>query len=365
LFESAIPVGCGIPAGDRFGFGAQYPLHGVIVKRVAVIGCGAIADSFHLPGLERVLGGLGDVVLVDPNEERARDLARRHGAGSTAKSHHDVLDRIEGAIVASPHHTHVPIVRDLVEAGVPALCEKPLGVDAGEVSALADLVDELDVVVAVNQTRRFIPATREMQRLIATGTLGSPLEVDAVEGDKFDWPAATPSMFGARSGGRGLLLDIGVHVLDLMVDWFGPELELEEYVDDSVGGSEASVLVRLSGPGVAIRIRLSWLAKQRNDYRVSGPGGTARWGIYDLDRIAVDRPGRGTETMKAPAPGGYSDLAVPVLEDFFGAVRDGSPPRTGPRDVLPSMRLIEACYAQRTRFDLPWHSFDGELTRDD
>ena len=335
------------------------------MKRVAVIGCGAIADSFHLPGLGRALGSLDDVILVDPDESRASELARRHGAGETARSHHDVADRIDAAIVASPHHTHVPIVRDLVEAGVPSLCEKPLGVDAAEVEGLADLVDERSVVVAVNQTRRFIPATREMKRLVDSGALGGPIEVDAVEGDKFDWPAATPSMFGARSGGRGLLLDIGVHVLDLMVDWFGPDLRLKEYRDDSMGGSEASVLVRLAGPDVSIRIRLSWLAKQRNDYRVSGPAGTARWGIYDLDRITVERPGGGTETMKAPAPGGYADLAVPVLEDFFDAVRGGAHPRTGPRDVLPSMRLIEACYARRERFDLPWHRFDGELSRVD
>lgn len=333
------------------------------MNRIAVIGCGAIADSFHLPALKGALKPGAEIILVDPDEGRAGELARRHGAAETARSHRDVADRIDAAIIASPHPTHVPIATDLVEAGVPVLCEKPLGVSLQEVTGLADLAASRDVVVAVNQTRRFIPAAREMGRLIASGKLGGPLEVEVAEGDRFDWPAATPSMFGARSGGRGLLLDIGAHVLDLMVAWFGPDLRLESYRDDSFGGSEASLLVHLAGPDVSISIRLSWLAKQRNEFVVRGPAGTARWGIYDLDRITLERAARGRETLRAAAPGAYADLATPVLEDFFAAVRDGTPPAAGPRDVLPSMRLMEECYDGRTRFELPWHDFDGDLSR--
>lgn len=333
------------------------------MNRIAVVGCGAIADTFHLPGLARMPDSPKNLVLVDPDTGRAEKLARRHGASETAASHRDVLDRIDAAIIASPHHTHVPIARDLVEAGVPVLSEKPLGVSLEEVTELAELAEARGVVVAVNQTRRFIPAARELGKLVRSGDLGSPLEVEAVEGDRFDWPAATPSMFGARSGGRGLLLDIGAHVLDLMVEWFGPDLRVDDYLDDSFGGSEASLLVRLSGPDVSIRIRLSWLAKQRNEFVISGPDGRARWGIYDLDRITLERPGGAREVRRASAPGAYSDLAVPVLQDFFSAVGEGTSPAAGPRDVLPSMRLMEECYARRSRFDIPWHDFDGDLSR--
>jgi predicted dehydrogenase len=333
------------------------------VKHVGLIGCGAIADAFHLPGLRKVIGPDWDPVLVDPDLDRARSLAEKHGVRRTASSHRDVLDDLDGAIIASPHSTHVPIALELVEAGIPVLCEKPLGTNVAEVERLRDFALERGVTVAVNQTRRFIPAAREVGRIVASGELGSPLEMEIREGDRFGWPAATPSMFGARSGGRGLLLDIGAHVLDLAVDWFGTELEVRDYRDDSFGGSEASVEVHLEGEQVSVRVRLSWLAKQRNEYVLRGPEGTARWNVYDLDTVSVEGPDGRARKRKLEAPGSFADLAPPVLEDFFSAVADGGAPAAGPDDVLPSMRLIEECYRRRTRFEMPWHPFAMEPDR--
>jgi predicted dehydrogenase len=330
------------------------------VKRVAIIGCGAITESFHLPGLLQQLGGPDGVVLVDPDVERARALGRTHGISEAVAGHDELPGRVDGAIIASPHHTHVPIALDLVDEGIPVLCEKPLGTDVAEVEELRERAASRGVVVAVNQTRRFIPAVREVGRILAAGELGGPVSLDANEGDVFGWPAATPSMFGARSGGRGLLLDIGAHVLDLLVLWFGPDLELVSYRDDSFGGSEASVLVEVAGPGMEARVRLSWLAKQRNDYRFEGPDGALVWGVYDLDAVRLERPGGGGRERRVPAPGAYTDLAPLVLEDFFRAVAGKVPPAAGPDDVLPSMRLMEACYSARTRFDMPWHAFEME-----
>ncbi|TVP58435.1 MAG: gfo/Idh/MocA family oxidoreductase, partial [Gemmatimonadales bacterium] len=96
------------------------------IKTVALIGCGAISESFHLPALRQVRDGSLDLVLVDPDESRARALAEVHGTSQYARSHREFEGRVDAAIIASPHHTHVPIARDLVEAGIPVLSEKPL-----------------------------------------------------------------------------------------------------------------------------------------------------------------------------------------------------------------------------------------------
>ncbi|TVP58150.1 MAG: hypothetical protein EA351_04400, partial [Gemmatimonadales bacterium] len=184
----------------------------------------------------------------------------------------------------------------------------------------------------------------------------------AEEGDRFGWPAATPSMFGARSGGKGVLLDIGAHVFDLLVWWFGPELVLEEYRDDSFGGSEAAAHARIRTGSTIIHVRLSWLAKQANEYRFDGSQSGLDWAVYDLDRVRRRAPGEveGREVRLSGAPKSFAGLAPQVLEDFLGAVEQGRAPAVTPADVLPSMRLIEACYASRERFEMPWHAFTGE-----
>lgn len=334
------------------------------MKRIAVIGCGAIADSFHIPGIKGLGQGECEIVLVDPDSGRRSALGKKYGIDDVARSHEEVIGRVDAAIIASPHHTHVPIARDLVEAGIAVLSEKPLGTTVAEVEGLRDLAEAKGVTVAVNQTRRFIPACREIRERLRSGSLGGALRVDANEGDRFDWPSATPSMFGKRSGGKGLLLDIGAHALDLMVWWFGSDLEIEDYLDDSLGGSEASVLVTLRGPDCRIEVRLSWLAKQRNAYRFTGDAGALTWNVYDLDEIKLDGKGAGqVRTVRLDSDArSFADLAPAVLRDFLSAAESGTAPVAGPSDVLPSMRLMEECYARRRTFDMPWHAFQMEKT---
>lgn len=332
------------------------------VKRIAVIGCGAIADSFHIPALKHIDQGALEITLVDPDPARRAVLGKKHGITDHASTHEQVADRIDAAVIASPHHTHVPIARDLVEAGVAVLSEKPLGTTVAEVEGLRDLAERKGVTVAVNQTRRFIPACRRIREILSSGELGEVVHVDIREGDRFDWPAATPSMFGARAGGKGLLLDIGAHVLDLMVWWFGADLEIVDYADDSFGGSEASAMAVLQGPSCRIDMRLSWLAKQTNSYRFTGEQGALSWSVYDLDEIKVEKgPQRRAYTVRVPsAARSFADLAPLVIEDFLEAARSGSAPVADSAGVLPSMRLMEACYARRRTYAMPWHAFQME-----
>ena len=335
--------------------------------RIAVVGCGAIAESFHLPALEALGKDEVSVVLVDPDRSRARELGRRFGLTETALSHREVAGELDGAVLCTPHHLHVPIASELVQAGVGVLSEKPLGTSVAEVEALRDLSESAGIPVAVNQTRRFIPACREIRRLLQAGELGRVESVEMAEGDRFGWPAATPSMFGAAAGGKGVLLDIGVHALDLATWWLGSELSLESHNDDSFGGSEAAVRSRFRFGGATLSLRLSWLAKQSNQYMIRGEDGVITWNVYDLDRIEISRgpaqghargPGDRVRVHRIPgAPASFADLAPEVIGDFLDSLRTGSRPAVSAEDVLPAMRLIEACYARRERMAMPWHDF--------
>ena len=331
--------------------------------RTALIGCGAIADAFHLPALRRGSMGGESIVLVDPDLARARALAAKHGVSDIAADHRDVIGKVDAAIIASPHGTHVPIGMDLIEAGVPILVEKPLGTSTKEIQALHDASVQASVPVAVNHTRRFMPAAAEIRRLIREGALGEPQLVDVAEGDRFAWPAATASMFGRRSEGRGILLDVGVHVLDLMTWWFGHDLRVEAYRDDSFGGSEATVQVELSSAQLAIGIRLSWLAKQRNSYVIEGSDAILEWGIYDLDvfRITSRASGRRSSINIRGGARTPAEVAWRVHSDFAQAISLGRRPMVVPADCLDSMRIIEACYGRRDRFDMPWHAPHGHF----
>lgn len=329
------------------------------MKRIALIGCGAIASSFHLPALTRLTGQRISLVLVDPNRDRAQALADRYKLRETASSHADVVDELDGAIIATPHHLHLPIGLSLLEHGVSILSEKPLGTSVLEIEQLEEASARSGSVIAVNQTRRFIPACREIRRRFQSGELGAIQRIRMDEGDRFGWPSASPAMFGARSGGKGVLLDVGVHALDLLTWWLGDQIQVVSYEDDSMGGSEAAAHAVFCSASIEVELRLSWLAKRPNQYVIEGSHGTLSWDVYDLDRVTLtSEPGGRPQVIRlSGAPASFDELAHPVILDFLEALETGRGPTVGPLDVLPSMKLIEACYAQRNPFSMSWHGF--------
>jgi predicted dehydrogenase len=322
---------------------------------LALIGCGAIARRFHLPVLAALAGARERLVLVDPDLARARKLADEFDLSRVAASHTDVLDKIDGAIILTPHHLHYPIALDCISAGVAVLVEKPLSESPAQVVSLLEAAERSGAVIAVNNTRRLIPASREIRRLIRAGAVGPIRAMDFVEGDRFDWPAASGAMFGAAGSGKGVLLDIGAHVLDLACWWTGGRPSLEHYQDDAAGGSEAVAAVRLRHSECAISIRLSWLSKLRNSYVIRGDDGTIEAGIYDWGEIRLmPTDGRARAIKAKPQVRSYEELAKPLIANFLQAIAGSEPPLISAADVLPSIELIEECYGRRTRFDMPW-----------
>ena len=88
---------------------------------IGVIGCGAIAEMAHIPAFARHDDVRERMILIDRDEARARRVAGKFGVGRTATDYKDVIDDLDGAVVAVPHHLHVPITLDLV--GAPAAAD--------------------------------------------------------------------------------------------------------------------------------------------------------------------------------------------------------------------------------------------------
>lgn len=334
--------------------------------RIAVIGCGAIAERFHLPAMVR-MGMVSEAILVDLDLDRAKRLAAQFGARSAKRS----LDRVEAevdmAIVASPHSTHHPLTIELLELGIPVLCEKPLALNEDEVIEIRDRSRELDIPVGVNQTRRFNPAFCAIQEAIESGLIGAVREIRIEEGGEFDWPLETPSMFGARSGGKGVVLDIGIHSLDLVAWWSPQPLQITTALDDAMGGAEATARIRMEGilnddqnAAVLAGVDLSWLARQKNRALIEGTEGRIEVDIYSLDEWMLTNSGGTSRTMRANTrvkpPGGLADL---VLGDFVRAVEEGGQPRVTPEDIRPAIRLVEDFYAVRSQLPMPWEPLAG------
>ena len=329
--------------------------------RIAVIGAGAIADIFHLPALARRPEWRERLIIVDRDADRARAAAAKHGIARHETDYRQILGEIDGAVIALPHRLHVPVSRDCIARGIHVLCEKPLAEKAAEADDLARAAQAANVTLSVNNTRRLYPSTQAVHELISGGRYGDVTAIDFAEGAPFEWPAVGDGYFGVKAGGRGVLADVGAHAVDLVCWWLGGKPELLRYQDDSFGGTEATCEVTLRSGSAEARIRLSWLAKLRNTYRVCFASGySVEHGIYDQRNPTLIAPsGRRSIIRTASGPATYPGFADLLVDNFVAVIQRRAEPLVPARAVIPSLAVIEACYARRTRFSMPWFDQAG------
>ena len=324
---------------------------------VAVIGCGAIARSAHVPALVRRPDVRGRLILVDQDPNRARTLAHDFGVATTLTDYRAILPRVSGVVIALPHHLHFPVALECLHAGVPVLCEKPLAASSVEATQLVTAAEHARVGLGVNHIRRLFPPSIAVRDLIQQGAIGTVRFIGYYDGAKYDWPTASGFAFGRRSGGRGVVFDIGAHVLDLVCWWLGGGTAptITDYQDDSSGGSEAAARISFATDTGRGEVHLSWLAKLANGFRIEGDEGTITGSIFDWGSVQLtSKSGQRRLIPLTGSARSLGDIAPLITDNFLAVIEDGAEFLIPAREVVPSIALIEQCYARRRRFPMPW-----------
>jgi predicted dehydrogenase len=327
---------------------------------VALIGAGAIAESFYLPAFKRIAGALDHVILVDSNEARAKAVASQYGISQWATDYRRVLGDVVGAIIAVPHHLHYPLAKDALTHGVHVLCEKPLTENAEDARQLVSIAKEHNAILTVNLTRRLAPHSEYVKKLLAEGAVGQILSVEYLDGSEFRWPTTTGFYFDHALSSKGVLLDIGSHVMDMIRWWLGATPTLVSSQNDSFGGYEAVADVRLRSGLCDIHMRLSRLAKLPNTFEIRGEKGWIKGRVYDSGSITIgSSDGRERVVRLSQRQANMAAFADKVLGNFFRAIRGEADVMFPAEDVVPSLELIDAAYETAKRFAMPWYEMSG------
>ena len=156
---------------------------------------------------------------------------------------------VDGAIVAVPTRLHRAVVSELLDAGVPVLCEKPCGLTSEDTAALAWRARAFGLPLHIGYWRRFVPGLRELQARIAVGGLG---EIELVFCAQWD-ERPPPASFRDPASSGGILVDMGVHEFDQLRWLTGQEVVEVTGVTCSVS-SEPPVEGDPEAVGLAVRL---------------------------------------------------------------------------------------------------------------
>ncbi len=189
--------------------------------RWGILGPGRIARAFAT-----ALKALPDALLAavgSRSRERAGAFAREFGAASFHGDYESLArdPDVDVVYVATPHAFHRENTLLCLTSGKAVLCEKPLGLNAGEASDMAREARSRGLFLMEGMWTRFLPAWRQVDELLRSGSLGELLELKASFGFRVPRDPAS-RLFDARLGG-GALLDIGVYTVALASRIRGPK----------------------------------------------------------------------------------------------------------------------------------------------
>jgi predicted dehydrogenase len=205
------------------------------------------------------------VAICDPNSEMAAGAQELAPDADVVGSLDELLEcKPDGIAIATPSALHAEQCIRALEAGAAVFCQKPLGRTAAEVEAVLDAARRADRLLGVDLSYRHTEAMQAIRQRIRSGELGRVFAGDLTfhnaYGPQSGW------FWDPELSGGGCLIDLGVHLVDLILWLFDfPEVVeahgtlLRDGRPPTPGEVEnyATGELRL-GNGVEARIACSW-----------------------------------------------------------------------------------------------------------
>jgi predicted dehydrogenase len=338
--------------------------------KLALVGCGAISESYYAAALREVqqITPIEVVAFFDPSAARLAVLQDLFPQANCFQAFDDLIELQPNlTIVASPPRFHASQTSALLAAGSHVLCEKPMASTIGEAQTMISAARKANRVLSIGLFRRFFPALQVIKALVSDGALGAAQSFHFQEGGPFNWPAASGSFFQRDSSGGGVLLDLGAHVLDLICWWFG-EADSIFYEDDEMGNLEANCHISLDyASGLTGVVRLSRDTPCSNVFCIEFERGRVSWKVGDANHLDIKLNGvpfdfySELQASKSVAYN-YHQSFVKQMLNFVSAARGLETVVVSGEEALRSLRLIELCYANKHLIAMPWLT-DLETTR--
>ncbi len=116
--------------------------------RWGIVGHGGIVPTF----LQAARGvGHEVVAVVGRDGAKVAAFADDHGVGASSCDLGDLVSEVDAVYVATPHSSHRDVSVNLLQAGVPVLCEKPMAVNAAQVRQMIEISQLSEAFLKVEQ----------------------------------------------------------------------------------------------------------------------------------------------------------------------------------------------------------------------
>jgi scyllo-inositol 2-dehydrogenase (NADP+) len=276
---------------------------------------------------------------------------------------------IELVVVNTPNYTHYEYTKAVLNAGKHAVVEKPFTVTVEEGLELAALSAATGRKIAVYQSRRYDSDSKTVKKIVEEGWLGQIVEAE-LHYDRYT-VALSPKVHKETPGpGRGLLYDLGAHLLDQVLQLFGmpqavfadigiirPISQVDDYFElllyYPAGRNlrvrlKSSYLVREPIPAIGLYGTLGTFLKPKADPQetrllAGAMPDEKEWGVEaDSGKglLHTEKDGKVIREYIPSLKGNYGEF----YEQLYEALRNNAPVPVTAEEGIDIIRVITAAY---------------------
>ncbi len=186
---------------------------------VAVIGCGRIANNSHFPALSK-LDNVRIKYACDILLHKAEAAKEKFPKVEEIIEDYKVAladPEVEAVFVLTPNYAHYTISMDAIAAGKHVFCEKPITVNYALSCEMAEAANKAGKMLNIGVCNRYNSSVERIKAMNDNGEFGDLYHVYC----DFRSFRSIPGLGGAfttkSQAGGGVLIDWGVHFLDLIL----------------------------------------------------------------------------------------------------------------------------------------------------
>ena len=341
---------------------------------VAVIGCGRIAKLAHFPALSKI-DGVRIKYACDIIPEKAEEVKAKYPdvVENVITDYRVALEdpEVESVFVLTPNFAHYTITMDALRAGKHVMCEKPITVNYDLSAEMAQEADKQGKILNIGVCNRYNAVVERLAEMYKNGDFGNIYHVYCSFRSFRSIPGLGGDFTTKSQSGGGVLIDWGVHYLDLILYILGSpkiknvtcdsysemakDMNSYKYVDmwaedtmdlDGTNDVDDYITGHIRTDKASVSFNGAWAQNiNKNEMFIDflGDKGGARLTYCGkFEYYTVDADGKFvTETPEYDIPNMYA------REDgaFLDAILTGEHTRTHIENILESAHLLDALYA--------------------
>lgn len=262
---------------------------------------------------------------------------------------------MDAVVVATPSGQHFEQAQRVLKAGKHVLIEKPITLELEHAHELIGLAAAQDLRLGVTFQRRADPLFRTVKEAVSSGALGEPvlLSITMPYFRTADYYASAPWRGTYAEDGGGVLMNQGIHLVDLAVWLFGAARRVSAFEARRLHGVEVEDTISLtlefasgalgnisgttaSRPGATHGVEV---CGTKGSLRLEGEQ-VVRWDVEGLAKPEGTVSDKSSSDPKATSTANHQR----IVADFVAAVEEGRAPLVTGEDALLSLAVVRGAY---------------------